>query len=149
MNFELPYIPIRTEKKREAGLTMMMDKGLSTLEAENFISVNAEYTDLVKIGFGTALISNNLEDKIKIYKQAGVIPYFGGTLFEIFLVRKKIDGFRKFIDKYRLETIEISDGSFEFPHEDKLGYIEKFSKEFTVLSEVGSKQKGVIIPPDR
>ena len=84
MNFNLPYIPERTKKSRNNGVTMMMDKGLSLRETENFITSSAEFTDLAKIGFGTALISKNLKEKIKLYKRANIQPYFGGTLFEIF-----------------------------------------------------------------
>ncbi|MBN2518867.1 MAG: phosphosulfolactate synthase [Bacteroidales bacterium] len=149
MNYQLPYIPERTKKKRESGLTMMMDKGLSLNEVKNFIEVSADYSDLAKIGFGTALIVKNLEEKIKLYKKANIQPYFGGTLFELFIARNKFEEYRKFINKYKLEVIEISDGSFEMFHEEKLKYIEIMSKEVTVLSEVGSKKKGVVIPPEK
>ena len=149
MNFDLPYIPEREEKNRNSGLTMMMDKGLSLQETENFISTCAEFTDLAKIGFGTALIAKDLQEKLNLYQQAKIPPYFGGTLFEIFIVRNKFDDYRRFIEKYKLTCIEISDGSYEFPHEEKLKYIETLSKDYTVLSEVGSKKKGVIIPPEK
>ena len=80
----IPFLPERPLKPRNSGLTMVMDKGLSVREAEDFMSVGSEYTDYVKLGFGTCLITPNLEKKIKIYKNAGAIPYFGGTLFEAF-----------------------------------------------------------------
>ncbi|HPY68191.1 MAG TPA: phosphosulfolactate synthase, partial [Bacteroidales bacterium] len=81
----LPFIPERQEKPRNSGVTMVMDKGLSIREAEDFMSVGSEYTDYVKLGFGTSLIAPGLKEKIKIYRDAGVIPYFGGTLFEAFV----------------------------------------------------------------
>ena len=81
MNFDLPFIPERPAKPRDSGLTMMMDKGLSLRETEHFIEANKELTDIVKFGFGTAFVTNNLEEKIELYKQNGVRPYFGGTLF--------------------------------------------------------------------
>ncbi len=149
MNFELPFIPERTKKPREEGLTMMMDKGLSTSEAEGFIESSGEFTDLVKFGFGTALITNKLKEKIKLYKQANIRPYFGGTLFEMFAIRNMFDEFRKFIAQYGLDLVEVSDGSIYLPHEEKLKFIDILSKEVTVLSEVGSKQRGVIIPADK
>ena len=68
-NFELPYIPERPEKPREAGVTMMMDKGLSLREVENFIEANGDYTDIAKLGFGTAYVVKDLEQKIKLYKE--------------------------------------------------------------------------------
>jgi phosphosulfolactate synthase len=149
MNQDLPHIPERTRQPRESGLTMMMDKGLSIREAEDFVSSSAAFTDLVKFGFGTALISVGLEEKIGIYKAAGLKPYFGGTLFEVFIVRNRFDDFRTMLDRYRVETAEVSDGSMAIPHDEKLEYIRKLSEQVTVISEVGSKVAGVEIPDDK
>ncbi len=91
MNFDLPFIPERPAKPRKSGLTMVMDKGLSLQETENFCDVAAEYTDLLKLGFGTGLLTPHLKEKIKLYKQAGLTPYFGGTLFEAFIARNRFD----------------------------------------------------------
>jgi phosphosulfolactate synthase len=102
MNFSVPNLPEREEKPRQKGLTMMMDKGLSLRETENFCDAASEYTDIVKFGFGTAVITKNLEEKIKVYKQANIPIYFGGTLFEIFIVRGKFEEFRKLVDTYKL-----------------------------------------------
>jgi phosphosulfolactate synthase len=149
MNQELPYVPERTLQPRDSGLTMMMDKGMSIREAENFISSSAMYTDLVKFGFGTALISMGLEEKISLYKSAALKPYFGGTLFELFIVRKRFDDFRKMLDRYHLEYAEVSDGSMVIPHDEKLEYIRKLAGQVTVVSEVGSKVAGVEIPDEK
>ena len=111
MNFELPFIPERPTKPRNSGLTMMMDKGLSLRETENFIEANKEITDIVKFGFGTAYVTNNLEEKIALYRQNGIRPYFGGTLFEAFYARNKFEDYLRLIDKYQLDLVEISDGS--------------------------------------
>lgn len=148
MNTTIPYLPERTSQPREYGLTMMMDKGLSVREAENFIESSAEFTDLVKFGFGTSIITKNLQEKINLYKQAGLKPYFGGTLFELYYIRGLFDDYRKFIDKYGLEYAEISDGSVEIPHDEKLRFIETLSQQVTVLSEVGSKRADVHIPDE-
>ena len=83
----LPFLPGRPVKPRNSGITMVMDKGLSIREAEDFMSVGSEYTDYVKLGFGTSLVTPGFEKKIEIYKKAGTIPYFGGTLFEAFIIR--------------------------------------------------------------
>lgn len=149
MNFTLPYIPDRTSKPREDGITMMMDKGLSCSEAEAFCESSGEYTDLVKFGFGTSMVTNKLETKLKIYKDAGMRCYFGGTLFEAFIARGKFDDYRKLLSKYKLEVAEVSDGSIVLDHNEKCKYIEKLSKDFTVLSEVGSKEAGILISPAR
>jgi len=144
--FTLPYMPDRSKKPRENGLTMVMDKGLSTREAENFCESHAGYTDIVKFGFGTALITHNLEEKIKIYREANITPYFGGTLFEIFIIRDKFDDYMRLLDRYKMEMAEVSDGSMELDHEKKLAFIRKLAQQTTVLSEVGSKKAGVVIP---
>jgi phosphosulfolactate synthase len=149
MNFELSYIPDRPSKPRTTGLTMVMDKGLSVNEAHQFVESSGEFTDFIKLGFGTSMITNKLDQKLDIYKKSGLRPYFGGTIFEAFAIRNQIDSFRKFIDKYKLDLVEISDGSMSMPHEKKLEYIRHFSKQVTVISEVGSKQKGVYIPADQ
>lgn len=149
MNYQLPFIPERPAKPRNSGLTMMMDKGLSVQEAASFIESSAEFTDLVKFGFGTGLITKELEAKIRLYKEAGIRPYLGGTLFEAFIIRGLFDEYRKLLDKYNLETAEISDGSMALPHDEKLQYIRILSAQATVLSEVGSKVAGVVIPPDK
>jgi phosphosulfolactate synthase len=149
MNFQLPHIPERPGKPRKDGLTMVMDKGLSLKETENFIESGGEYTDFVKFGFGTSIVTNKLEDKLRLYRSANIRPYFGGTLFEAFAIRNMVDEYRKFIHKFKLDLVEISDGSMIMPHDTKLEYIRTFAKEVTVISEVGSKQKGVFIPDDQ
>ena len=146
--YNLPFLPERTKKERQSSLTMMMDKGLGLIEAESFVQSSSEFTDLVKFGFGTAIISKQVKEKVALYKKAGLKPYFGGTLFELFIVRNMFDEFRKFVTGAGLEVVEVSDGSMKLDHHEKLNYIEKLSKDFVVLSEVGSKVKGVDIPPD-
>ncbi len=149
MNFELPFIPERSEKPRNKGVTMMMDKGLSLIETEAFIQANAHLTDLVKFGFGTAYVTKDLEKKLALYREANIRPYFGGTLFEVFYARGKFDDFLKMLDKYKLDLLEISDGSIIINHDEKCELIHHLSKERTVLSEVGSKDSGILISPAR
>jgi len=144
----LPFMPERPLKPRDSGITMVMDKGLSIREAEDFMSVGSEYTDYVKLGFGTSLITPGFEKKIAIYKKAGAIPYFGGTLFEAFIVRNMFKEFMEFLDKNEIELVEVSDGSFDFEHKRKLEYISRLAERGTVISEVGSKKKDVIYTPD-
>jgi phosphosulfolactate synthase len=148
-NFDLPFIPERTQQPRESGVTMMMDKGLSIRQVEDFLEANSKYTDIVKFGFGTSLVTQDLEEKLKLYRSAGIKPYFGGTLFEVFIARNMFDDYRRFIDKYKLELCEVSDGSIEIPHDEKLKYISELAKDRTVLSEVGSKDAGIIISPSK
>ncbi|MFN5910885.1 MAG: phosphosulfolactate synthase [Bacteroidota bacterium] len=149
MNFHLPYIPERSQKPREKGVTMMMDKGLGLREAEHFIEASGHLTDLVKLGFGTAYVTNNLSEKLALYKSAGIKPYFGGTLFEAFYARGKYKEYLKLLDKYDLDLVEISDGSIIINHDEKCELIHKLSKDRTVLSEVGSKDSGILISPGK
>ena len=147
MNFNLTQIPERTSQPRKNGLTMIMDKGLSLGEAENFISVGAPHTDIIKLGFGTSFVTPNLRQKIELYQKHNIPVYFGGTLFEAFVIRNQFDDYIAMCKDYQIDMIEVSDGSIEIPHAEKCGYIEKIAKFATVLSEVGSKDAVHIIPP--
>lgn len=147
MNFLLKQVPDRATKPRNHGLTMVMEKGMSHREVENFLSVAHRYVDFVKLGFGTAYTTPQLEEKIRLYSQAGIPVYFGGTLFEAFVVRNQFDDYRSVLDKYGLHYVEVSDGSLNIPHDKKCEYIRLLSQDFRVLSEVGSKDAEKIIPP--
>ena len=147
MNFSLTQIPERTKQPRQNGLTMVMDKGLSFRDAESFISVGGPHTDIVKLGFGTSFVTPNLRAKIELYQQHNIPVYFGGTLFEAFVIRNQFDDYIAMCKDYKIDVIEVSDGSIEIPHTEKCGYIEKISKFAKVFSEVGSKDAAHIIPP--
>jgi len=149
MNYNLPYIPERDEKPRKKGLTMVMDKGLSLQEALNLCESSGYLIDFIKLGFGTSLVSKNIEEKIKVYKEHKIRVYFGGTLFETFIIRKMYDEFREYVSKFHLDLVEVSDGCMHMEHDDKCEYIRKLSKEYTVISEVGSKKAEIIIAPNK
>lgn len=140
-NFNLQQIPERTERPRTYGLTMINDKGLSANEARNLVSVAHPYVDIVKLAFGTSFVTPDLHDKIKIYQSAGIPVYFGGLLFEAFIIRNQFADYVRLLEEYAINYIEVSDGSIDISHEEKCGYIEKLSKYGVVLSEVGSKDK--------
>jgi phosphosulfolactate synthase len=124
-----------------------MDKGLSLRDAESFISVGAPHTDIVKLGFGTSFVTPNLRAKIELYQAHNIPVYFGGTLFEAFVIRNQFDDYIAMCKDYKIDVIEVSDGSIEIPHSEKCGYIEKIAKFAKVFSEVGSKDAAHIIPP--
>ncbi len=148
MNYHLNDLPERTaEKPRDSGFTMVMDKGLSLREVEDFLSVSADHTDIVKLGWATSFVFPKLQEKLDLYKEAGIPIYFGGTLFEAFVIRNQFDDYRKLLDKYDMSHAEVSDGSIEIPQDEKLEYISTLAKQVTVLSEVGSKDEDKIIPP--
>lgn len=148
-NFDLPFIPERPAKPRESGVTMMMDKGLSIRQAEDFLAASGHLADIIKLGFGTSFVSNDLQKKIDLYHGAGMKVYLGGTLFEAFIARGMFDDYRKLMDKLKLQTAEVSDGSIVMPHDVKCNYISTLAKDFTVLSEVGSKEEGILISPGK
>ncbi|SOD78823.1 phosphosulfolactate synthase [Spirosoma fluviale] len=147
MNYTLTQIPERALKPRQSGLTMVMDKGLSLREVEDFLSVSADHTDIVKLGWATSFVTPRLKEKLAIYREAGIPVYFGGTLFEAFVVRKQFDEYRKLLDRYEMDYAEVSDGSIDMNQDDKCEYIRKLATQVTVLSEVGSKDEAKIIPP--
>lgn len=149
MNIELPHLPNRPARPRKNGLTMVMDKGLGLKQAEMFIDSSAEFVDIVKLGFGTSVVTKNVVEKIKLYKEAGFRVYLGGTLFEAFIIRNMLDEYMKFVNKLKIDHVEVSDGSVVMDHDEKCEYIRKLSKNFTVLSEVGSKEEGIIIHPNK
>ena len=145
----LNNIPKRPAKPRSNGLTMIMDKGLSLNEAENMVVLKSELTDIVKLGFGTSLLTRYIDKKISLYKEAGIDVYTGGTLFEAFIVRNQIDDFYRLMDKLKLEMVEVSDGCIQMEHDKKCELIHKLSKDFKVISEIGSKDESLTIEDDK
>ena len=147
MNYSLSQIPNRVEKPRESGITMVMDKGLSLRETEDMLSVSADYIDIVKLGWATSFVTPKLDEKLAIYREANIPVYFGGTLFEAFVVRGQFEDYFRVLDKYKLELAEVSDGSITLPHDEKCEYIRKMAQRCKVLSEVGSKDAEKIFAP--
>ena len=147
IRFVQDHLPARSAKPRNSGVTMVMDKGLSVREAEDFLSVAAPYVDLVKLGFGTAAITPTLKEKISVFQQAKVPVYFGGSLLEWFYAHDAMDEYQRTLDEYKIEFAEVSDGTLEIPHQKKCELISTLAKSRTVLSEVGSKDAEKIIPP--
>jgi phosphosulfolactate synthase len=147
MNFKLKHLPKRTVKPRKKGLTMVMDKGLSLREAENFVETTSSLVDIVKLGFGTSYMTPNLKEKVKIFHEAGIRVYLGGTLFEAFYVRGQLKDYLKLLDDLQLDLVEVSDGSMTIPHDEKCDIISSLAKDRQVLSEVGSKEEGILISP--
>lgn len=141
----LKNLPERPNKPRNEGLTMVMDKGLSLNEAENMIALKSDLTDIVKLGFGTSILTKNIAEKIKLYQQSGMMVYTGGTLFEAFIVRNQFDDYCKLMDTLKLDMVEVSDGSMFIEHDKKCEYIQKLSSNYKVISEIGSKDESVTI----
>jgi phosphosulfolactate synthase len=142
-------LPDRCSKPRERGLTHVLDKGLSCADAEGLLEVAGPSVDLVKLGWGTAVVTANLESKLRCFERAGVPVVLGGTLTEIALRAGRIDGLVAWMRELGLRHVEVSDGTLAIPLEEKLALIRRLAAEFTVLSEVGSKDAEEIMAPYR
>lgn len=140
----LPYLPARNSRPRKKGVTMMMDKGLSLQQAADVIEVAGHLIDFAKLGFGTSVVSARVKEKVALYRSAGIKVYLGGTLFEACLIRDCMAAFEAFMDELEVDAVEVSDGSMKINHQDKCRFISRFSKNRTVLSEVGAKDAGVV-----
>ena len=110
-------IPTREGKPRTRGLTHVIDKGLNLREIEGLFDTAGEYVDIVKLGWGTSYVTNNLEKKIALYRSFATPVVCGGTLFEAVYGQRKIDEFKRWLEHYRFSHVEISDGTLEIPRE--------------------------------
>jgi phosphosulfolactate synthase len=147
---ELLDLPDRSVKPRENGLTHVLDKGLSLSEVDGLIEVAGEFVDIVKLGWGTAVATGNLVEKLERYRERGIPVVLGGTLTELAIARNRLDQLVAWVRELGLEHFEISDGTIALQRERKVELIRRLSAEFTVLSEVGSKDDtGAITPPYR
>jgi phosphosulfolactate synthase len=146
---ELFQDPSRTHRPRQAGLTHVLDKGMSLADVEGMLEVAAPYVDIVKFGWGTSVVTENLEAKIALCQRHGMDIYCGGSLFELALQRGKVDEYTAYLKDRGIRLLEVSDGVIELPLADKLRYIETLARDFKVLSEVGSKDEAVVVSPTR
>ncbi len=144
---ELLGLPDRTPKPRETGLTHVLEKGMGLSGVEDFLKISSTHIDIVKLGWGTSLVTPMLKEKIRIYRDHNIPVCLGGTLLEKFISSKKFEDYVSWVRDLGLTHIEISDGVISLPHDIKLSYIKRLSKEFTVLSEIGSKDENIETPP--
>lgn len=142
-------LPTRSLKPRDVGVTHVMDKGMGLRQVEDLLDTSSDYIDIVKLGWGTGYVTQNVLDKIKLYREAGIPVCFGGTLLEVAILQKRFDAFRDMARDAGITHVEISNGVIDMSMKEKARYIRELTKEFTVLSEVGSKDSEKIIPPFR
>lgn len=147
MPFKLSNLPKRTIKPRDNGITFALDSGFSVRQAEDFCEVSSDHVDIVKLGWGTSYVSASLEKKLEVYKKFDIPVYFGGTLFEAYLLRNELDKYISLLRHFGIDIVEVSNGTVWLSEKRKLEIISTLAKEFTVLSEVGSKNPDDIIPP--
>lgn len=142
-------ITTRKRKPRKSGLTQVLDKGLSIAEIESMLEVAADYVDIVKFGWATSMIVQNLEAKLEAYRSNNIDVCCGGSLFELAVVKKQIPEYIAFLKDHGFEHVEVSDGVIEISRSEKLKYIERLSRHFTVFSEVGRKDRTNVVAPAR
>src|SRR5690625_4082954 len=147
MPFLLNNLPVRTEKPRGKGITLVLDKGYSVRQAEDFCEFSSEHVDIIKLGWGTSYVTQNLEKKLDVYRKYDIPVYMGGTLFEAYMLRDQLDCYIRLMREYGIRHVEVSNGTIWLSDQRKLEIIRQLSEEFTVLSEVGSKNPNDIIPP--
>ncbi len=142
-------LPARSTKPRERGLTHVLDRGLAVAEVDGLVEVAGNSVDLVKLGWGTALATANLEPKLERYRGHGIPVVLGGTLTELAIAQDRLEALLDWLRELGLTHVEISDGTIALEHDRKLELIERLAAEFTVLSEVGSKDAAEIMAPYR
>lgn len=135
---QLP-LPARSAKPRACGLTMVLDPGLPTRQLADVLESHAGLVDLVKLGWGTALVTADLDAKLGILRDHGIDYLFGGTLFERFVLDDRLDEFVALCERSRCPVVEVSNGTIPLTQTGKASYITKLSGQFRVLSEVGFK----------
>ena len=140
-------LPQRPGKPRAEGLTHVMDKGLNLRDIEGMFDTAGQFVDIVKLGWGTSYVTNNLEKKIALYRFFETPVVCGGTLFEAVFARGRMDDFKSWLTEHRFSHVEISDGTLDIPRGRKLELIADFARDFTVLSEVGSKDAETVFAP--
>jgi phosphosulfolactate synthase len=139
MNPTALRLPQRAVKPRDTGLTMVIDGGLPLGLFTDLVSLGAEYIDYVKFGWGTAVVTGVLRDKIAVLRGHGIDFYFGGTLFEKYVLQDRFEDYRKFCASHGCGHVEVSNGTIDLSNAEKAGYVRKLAGDFTVVSEVGFK----------
>ena len=142
-------LPARSVKPREQGITHVLDKGLSIAEVDGLVEVAGDSVDIVKLGWGTAVATGNLEPKLARYGEHGIPVVLGGTLTEIVIQQDKLDDLVAWLDRLEIRHVEVSDGTITLEPERKRALITRLAERFTVLSEVGSKDAAHVMAPYR
>jgi len=141
----LPAYDLDLGLVRDGGLCHVLDKGLGPRGWADVLEMSGDYIDIVKLGWGTSFVTQNLDKKLDVLKEKPVV--IGGTFFEVVYVKNAFDDYKRWLQSLGLTHVEISDGTIEIPRERKLELIADFARDFTVLSEVGSKDSEAVFAP--
>jgi phosphosulfolactate synthase len=140
-------LPVREPKPRHRGLTHVMDKGMTLSQIEGLFATAGDHIDIVKLGWGTSYVTQNLPQKLELYRSLGVPVVCGGTLLEVVEARGRLDQYRGWLEEQGFACVEVSDGTIDMTRERKLEIIDILARDFQVLSEVGSKDAEAIFAP--
>jgi phosphosulfolactate synthase len=151
MNPLAPRLPSRATKPRSTGLTMVIDGGIPLKQFADIISSTPELIDFVKFGWGTAIVTGGLQQKIDVLREHGIGFYLGGTLFEKYVMQERFDDYKRFCVELGCEHVEVSNGTVTMSNAEKASYIRKLAGDFTVVSEVGFKDpdRSEQLPPSK
>lgn len=151
MNPLAPRLPSRATKPRSTGLTMVIDGGIPLTMFADIISSTPELIDFVKFGWGTAIVTGGLQQKIDVLREHGIGFYLGGTLFEKYVMQERFDDYKRFCVELGCEHVEVSNGTVMMSNAEKASYIRKLAGDFTVVSEVGFKDpdRSEQLPPSK
>jgi phosphosulfolactate synthase len=139
----------RPKKPREEGLTHVIDVGLTVAQVEGLMAMASDYVDLVRLGWGSAYVTGDLEAKLDRYRGAGVPVMLGGTLTELAWLQGKVDDLRRWLEQLGIEHVEVSSGTVRIPDDAKVELIRSLAEGFTVFAEVGEKDPAALLPPYR
>ena len=142
MNPSALKLPRRAAKPRETGLTMVIDGGIPLGLFTDLMEFGAEFIDYVKFGWGTSIVAGRMREKIGVLEANDIGFYFGGTLFEKFVLQGRFEDYRRYCEQYSCRHVEVSNGTIDMSNAEKAGYIRKLAADYTVVSEVGFKDPG-------
>jgi phosphosulfolactate synthase len=142
-------LPQRVPKPRATGVTHVIDTGLSAAAAEGLMKTAGDYVDLVRLGWGSAYVTQDLERKLSVYRAAGTPVMLGGTLTELAWLQRRVDALRGWLAELGIEHVEVSSGTIDIPGEEKLRLVRDLSTDFTVFAEVGEKDPTAVMAPYR
>jgi phosphosulfolactate synthase len=140
-------LPQRPAKPRSSGLTHVLDPGLGPAEVESLLAVGAQHIDLVRLGWGSALVTDCLQRKLDLYREAGVPVMVGGTLTEIAWAHGRVDELASWLLELGIDLIEVSSGTIAIPADEKARLIERLAQRMTVYAEIGEKDPDAILAP--
>ena len=151
MNPLAPRLPSRATKPRSTGLTMVIDGGIPLKMFADIVSSTPDLIDFVKFGWGTAIVTGGLQQKIDVLREHGIGFYLGGTLFEKYVMQERFDDYKRFCVELGCEHVEVSNGTVTMSNAEKASYIRKLAGDFTVVSEVGFKDpdRSEQLPPSK